>query len=294
MKSIKLYRFNGEYMTEPYGAYIMDPHPDILAEADEILTVDGVFVPINDGAMANCLVVQKGGKIGLLYADGYYQNEYTYKSSGRLFRYDKLRIYGNMNLADETAYAVALESGCWKVLELDTTKEGPKETVIQEFKELDNGIYGSPVGCIPQSHLYGFGYAPFEYTPDIIRTLQDDEVFVFGSNKEGRHGGGAARVAAERFGAQYGVGVGMTGHCYAIPTMDGSLDLIREYVEGFRCYAFCHPELTFYVTRIGCGIAGWKDEQIAPLFDFGFMHTLANVILPRGWDSIPQTMDFDD
>lgn len=118
-------------------------------------------------------------------------------------------------------------------------------------------------------------------TPSRISKLGPNEIFVFGSNKEGRHGGGAAADAADLFGAQWGVGVGRTGQCYAIPTMDGSLELIAEYVEGFRCYAVCHPELTFYVTPIGCGIAGWKQEQIAPLFAFG--HQMANVILPKGW-----------
>ena len=118
-------------------------------------------------------------------------------------------------------------------------------------------------------------------TPARITSLATNEIFVFGSNKEGNHLGGAAAAAAQLFGAQWGVGVGRTGQCYAIPTMDGSLDLIAEYVEGFRCYAACHPELTFYVTPIGCGIAGWTEEQIAPLF--AFAHNMANVILPKGW-----------
>ncbi len=61
-------------------------------------------------------------------------------------------------------------------------------------------------------------------TPDRITSLKDNEIFVFGSNKEGMHGGGAARIAYEDFGAEWGVGIGMTGQCYAIPTMDRSID----------------------------------------------------------------------
>ena len=118
-------------------------------------------------------------------------------------------------------------------------------------------------------------------TPSFITTLKDGEVFVFGSNKEGMHGGGAARVAYQKFGAKWGEGVGMTGRCYAIPTMDGSLDIIRGYVDDFTEYARSHPELTFLVTRIGCGIAGWTDEQIAPLFRKA--SKLDNVTLPESF-----------
>lgn len=120
-------------------------------------------------------------------------------------------------------------------------------------------------------------------TPPFITSLKDGEIFVFGSNKEGMHGGGAARVAYERFGAKWGEGIGMTGMCYAIPTMDGSLDIIRKHVDDFTEYARSHPELTFLVTRIGCGIAGWTDVEIAPLFREA--SKLANVTLPESfWD----------
>ena len=103
-------------------------------------------------------------------------------------------------------------------------------------------------------------------TLDYITRLEPNEIFVFGSNLAGFHGGGAARIAYEQFGAEWGVGVGRTGQCYAIPTMQGGVETIRPYVEEFIQYAKQHPELTFLVTRIGCGIAGFTDEQIAPLF----------------------------
>ena len=118
-------------------------------------------------------------------------------------------------------------------------------------------------------------------TPEYITTLRPSEIFVFGSNLEGFHGGGAARIAYEKFGAEWGVGVGPTGQCYAIPTMQGGVETIRPYVDEFISYAEQHPELTFLVTRIGCGIAGFTDEQIAPLF--AAARDLQNVALPEGW-----------
>ena len=118
-------------------------------------------------------------------------------------------------------------------------------------------------------------------TPEFITELKENEVFVFGSNLAGMHGGGAARIAFERFGAEWGVGVGPTGHCYAIPTMQGGVETIRPYVDEFIRYAEKHPEQVFLVTRIGCGIAGFRDDEIAPLFKAA-VH-LQNVALPEGW-----------
>ena len=105
-----------------------------------------------------------------------------------------------------------------------------------------------------------------QFTPVLITDLTDDEVFVFGSNLAGQHGGGAARIAYEDFGAEWGVGVGLTGQSYAIPTMQGGVETIKPYVDDFIAFAKAHQELFFYVTRIGCGIAGFRDRDIAPLF----------------------------
>lgn len=105
-----------------------------------------------------------------------------------------------------------------------------------------------------------------KYTPDYIEELKSNEIFVFGSNLNGLHGGGAARVAMEKFGAVWGQGVGLQGQSYAIPTMHGSVDAIKPYVDEFITFAKLHPELKFLVTRIGCGIAGFSEEEIAPLF----------------------------
>ena len=110
----------------------------------------------------------------------------------------------------------------------------------------------------------------YKFTPENITSLGRDEVFVFGSNLGGNHAGGAARVARERFGAIMGQGEGMQGQSYAIPTMQGGVDTIKTYVDDFIKFAQKHSDMTFYVTRIGCGIAGFKDEEIAPLFDVAF------------------------
>ena len=118
-----------------------------------------------------------------------------------------------------------------------------------------------------------------EYTPDMISTLKDNEIFVFGSNLDGMHGGGAARAAYNRFGAVWGQGVGLQGQSYAIPTMQGGVETIKPYVDEFIEFALAHPELKFLVTRIGCGIAGFRDEQIAPLFSSAI--DKENIILPR-------------
>ncbi len=103
-------------------------------------------------------------------------------------------------------------------------------------------------------------------TPDRISSLGPNQIFVFGSNLQGMHGGGAARIAVEKFGAIMGQGVGLQGQSYAIPTMQGGPNTILPYVEEFIAFAKNHPELTFLVTRIGCGIAGFTPAQIAPLF----------------------------
>lgn len=104
------------------------------------------------------------------------------------------------------------------------------------------------------------------FTPSDISALGNDEVFVFGSNLGGFHGGGAARVALDKFGAEWGNGVGIQGQSYAIPTMQGGVETIRPYVDDFIKYACRNADKFFFVTRIGCGIAGFDDADIAPLF----------------------------
>ena len=118
-------------------------------------------------------------------------------------------------------------------------------------------------------------------TPEFITELQPNEIFVFGSNLKGMHGGGAAYIAYRKFGAIMGQGVGLQGKSYAIPTMQGGVETIRPYVDEFIWFAKQHPELTFLVTRIGCGIAGFTDDEISPLFKEA--HEVENIVLPPNW-----------
>lgn len=109
-------------------------------------------------------------------------------------------------------------------------------------------------------------------------------IFVFGSNLAGRHGKGAALDARKDWGAEYGVGVGRTGEAYAIPTKDHRLaalplDEIKPYVDDFIKYATKHPQERFFVTRIGCGLAGYTDRDISPMF----ANAPFNCELPRNW-----------
>ena len=120
-------------------------------------------------------------------------------------------------------------------------------------------------------------------TDDFITTLKSDEVLVFGSNLAGAHGGGAAAAAHMYFGAVWGQGVGLQGQSYAIPTMQGGVETIAPYVDEFIEYAKNHPDKRFLVTEIGCGIAGFTPEEIAPLFKDAV--SIDNISLPaRFWE----------
>ncbi len=121
------------------------------------------------------------------------------------------------------------------------------------------------------------GTLPSRITPSEVNILEPNEVFVFGSNEDGRHIGGAARVAMEKFGAVWGRGEGLQGKSYAIPTMEG-LNTTDRAVRRFTSYACNHPDLKFFVTAIGCGIAGYAPKEIAPMFMQAT--TLKNVYLP--------------
>ena len=123
-----------------------------------------------------------------------------------------------------------------------------------------------------------------EFTPAWIKELKENEVFVFGSNLGGFHAGGAARVALDKFGAVWGQGVGLQGQSYAIPTMHGGVDVIKPYVDEFIAFAREHRELRFLVTPIGCGIAGFTVEEMAPLFAAAIDDE--NIILPESFVNI--------
>lgn len=110
------------------------------------------------------------------------------------------------------------------------------------------------------------------------------EIFVFGSNLAGIHGAGAAKTAYKKHGARWGMGVGHYGCSYAIPTKDQHIktmkaDVIATFVDAFIYYAAAHPEWDFKVTRIGCGLAGFKDSVMAGLF----LNATGNVLFDEAW-----------
>jgi hypothetical protein len=114
-----------------------------------------------------------------------------------------------------------------------------------------------------------------------IEWLQPDEIFVFGSNASGSHGGGAARFAYDRFGAIWGQAEGLQGQSYGIDTMSG-LGVFAEQAARFLDAARQHPELRFLVTEVGCGIAGYTPDQVAGFF----AGAPDNVVLPERFEAV--------
>lgn|SRR5574344_682882 len=127
--------------------------------------------------------------------------------------------------------------------------------------------------------LQDFNTQDIRISPARISQLKSNEIFVFGSNLQGMHGGGSARIAVRKFGAIMGQGVGLQGQSYAIPTMRGGIETIKPYVDEFINFARLHSEYKFLVTRIGCGIAEFTDSEIAPLFTEAMK--VQNIYLPQ-------------
>jgi hypothetical protein len=118
-----------------------------------------------------------------------------------------------------------------------------------------------------------------------INELKDNEIFVFGSNEAGIHGKGAAKQA-KRWGAKNGIGEGLSGHTYAIPTKNEkiqtlSLSKIQKYVDKFIDFAYKNSQYKFLVTKIGCGLAGYTEEDIAPMFINAI--EIPNIVLPESF-----------
>lgn len=119
------------------------------------------------------------------------------------------------------------------------------------------------------------------------KLILENMCFTFGSNEAGVHGAGAARFAMDHRGAQFGKSYGHYGNSFAIPTKDVNIetlpiDRVKDYVTGFLAYAKGHKKIRFQVTRIGCGLAGFKDSDIAPLF----LEAPANCFFDLAWKEI--------
>ena len=136
-----------------------------------------------------------------------------------------------------------------------------------------------------------------KYTPENIQELKANEVFVFGSNLNGNHAGGAAYYALEKFGAEMGNAEGIQGQSYAIPTLDKNMERINltdleQSIGRFYDYADEHPDLIFYLTKIGCGIAGYEVSDIATVVNCRDIP--ANVIIPEEFTHVPGFKGFDE
>jgi hypothetical protein len=114
---------------------------------------------------------------------------------------------------------------------------------------------------------------------NLITHLLPGEIIVVGTNEFGFHAGGAAAYANKHFGLRWGVGEGLSGKTYALPTMEG-IAAFAQAAMKFQMYAELSPDLTFLLTKVGCGIAGYDEKLIMDLF----ANSPANVILPEGWD----------
>lgn len=187
----------------------------------------------------------------------------------------------------------ALDLGIDSFMEFEQSDEGMREMFEQEsrsrrayYAEREYAMDTLNYACASQElrdELYGAmntGYFVEEerVAPAVIRRLGKDQVFVFGSNVLGHHDGGAANIALKHFGAVYGQNEGLQGQSYAIPTVGNSFEELKEAVRRFNEFVVRHPELKFMLTAIGCGNAGYKAEEIAPLFSQAYK--FGNVYVP--------------
>lgn len=196
-------------------------------------------------------------------------------AKGWVFTY----IGANQN-STQTAQGLGIKSA----MDFEASKEG-SEIMFRKMRSSNREYYkkvryskktGEDVDF--EEDFFAEKQASSRITPEHIVRLEEGQIFVFGSDMFGQHDGGAAQLALERFGAVLGQASGLQGQSYAIPTNGVNLEDIAKYIDEFIRFADRHPEMTFLVTRIGCGIAGYTDEQIAPLFACAY--SLPNVLLP--------------
>lgn len=153
--------------------------------------------------------------------------------------------------------------------------------LISQIHTLENKVLGCwcktpknrDIGCHGDILIY------------VQKFLKDKKpIYTFASNEAGRHGAGSAKIALEQWGARYKIGLGLVGDSYAIPTKDGNiktlpLSKIKEYIDRFIDFANNNPKYGFLTVRIGCGLAGFQETEIAPLFK----NAGDNILLPPNW-----------
>ena len=203
------------------------------------------------------------------------------KKTGKSFAFKldpkKMAVYKTEATLRKKIEEYVAKNGVFKKDELKELKYNMKD-FLEEWKKQKRVIEEEELKAIEAST----NNPGTRITPDMITRLAPNEVFVFGSNEQGLHYGGAAKAALENFGAIMGQGVGLQGKSYAIPSMSG-LEVMGEYVKQFCDFAKAHPEKRFLVTPIGCGIAGYPIDEVAPLFEC--CRDVENVTLPASfWD----------
>ena len=251
--------------------YYCDPHLDI--EHDKVIRVFSnsrdqlaVMIPYD-------VYMQMCGFNGIWYSEGN-------------FKFDVVEIYEGKKGVILLNHEI---EGKWSVIEIicpDRINLRPI-TVMRTLGEGDSKLEALSVSGLDINTLNKIYpvYNIFDsnkccrYTPDNLTTLYDKEIFVFGSNPAGMHNGSAAKYAKDNFGAIQGKGEGLQGQSYAIPTTQGGLKELKKHVDAFIDFAIDNPWYTFLVTKIGCGNAGFKIKEVAPLFRFALGHS--NIVLPK-------------
>ena len=205
------------------------------------------------------------------------------KKTGKSFAFKldpkKMAVYKTEATLRKKIEEYVAKSGVFKKDELKDLKYSMKD-FLEEWKK--------QIPIVEQEELRrlkaSVNQPESRITPSNIIRLAKNEVFVFGSNEKGLHYGGAAKTAYERFGAVMGEGIGLHGMSYAIPSM-GGLTIMGEHVKDFCTFAKAHPEKHFFVTEIGCGIAGYNPSDVAPFFEDCL--DLENVSLPSSfWECL--------
>ena len=200
------------------------------------------------------------------------------KKTGKSFTFKldpkKMAVYKTEAMLRKQIDKYVVESGVFNKEELKDVKYSMDDFLKEWEKQL------SIVKAVQQASL---NMPEGRVTPYMVTRLAENEVFVFGSNEQGLHYGGAARAAVQNFGAIMGQGRGLQGKSYAIPSMSG-LGVLEESVKEFCEFAKAHPEKQFLVTPIGCGIAGFSVAQVAPLFSI--CRDVDNISLPSSFWSI--------
>ena len=271
-----------------------EPIDEVKAISEDMYNPIGC-TPLYDAIGLSVKALKKVTKDGdnvlvTVITDGYENSSKEYNASMIKDLVDGLRskgwvftYIGDNQDSVESANNIGIHSS----MDFECTEEGSHmmwckmHSSQREYYKKVRRAKNGEVGICLEEDFFASGQISSRVTPERIESLNPGEIFVFGSNLQGQHAGGASRVAVEEFGAIWGQGTGLQGRSYAIPTMQGGVETIKPYVDEFIQFADSHPELTFLVTRIGCGIAGFKDNEIAPLFAGAF--SLPNVYLPESF-----------